>query len=147
MGTRANILLISPDNEVTQIYHHFDGYLYGVGEELRWFLLCSVGISSLYKDTAVYDAFIDIISSDDSYEKDDDFELSDDNRLHWDIEFLYVIKDTNLYCVNEWDLRNKFNTYSDLIDYVCKEDNKVPLDKKIPRDIYSLDELKKSRKF
>ena len=147
MSTRANILLISPDNEVTQIYHHFDGYLSGVGEELRLHLLYSIGISSLYKDISLYDAFIDSISSDDSYEKDDDFELSDSNRVHSDIEFLYVIKDTSLYCVGEWDLRNRFSTYSDLVDYVCKETNKVPLNRKIPRDIYSLDELKKARDF
>ena len=30
--------------------------------------------------------------------------MNDDNRIHGDIEYLYVIKDSCLYYVNKWNL-------------------------------------------
>lgn len=57
--------------------------------------------------------------------------MNDVNDLHGDIEFLYIIKDNKLYYVNEWDICHKVNSYKDLIDYVCKDNNKLDLSKRV----------------
>ena len=46
MSTRANIILVTPDNRIHQYYHHCDGYFSGVGEELRKYLVYSIGLST-----------------------------------------------------------------------------------------------------
>lgn len=129
MSTRSNIILVTPDNKVHQFYHHCDGYLSGVGEELRNKLVYSLGMNTLIKDKSLYDFLVVEITSDDDYEDEFEHEMDDMNYLHGDIEYLYVIKDGNLYYVNEWDVCNKVNTYKDLIDYVCKDNNKLDLNK------------------
>lgn len=128
MSTRSNVIVVSADgNHVDQFYHHWDGYLSGVGEELRKHLLYSIGINSLVKDMSVYDILIGELSDCDGYEFEDSWALSDHNHLHADIEFTYVIRDNNLYFAYEWDICHKVATYKDLIDYVCKDSNKIDL--------------------
>lgn len=130
MSTRSNIILVTPDNKAHQFYHHCDGYLSGVGEELRKHLIYSIGMSTLIKDASLYDLLINEIHKDEDYEDEYKLEMNDENCLHGDIEYLYVIKDGNLYYVNEWDLHNKVNTNRDIIDYVCKDSNKLDLSKR-----------------
>ena len=108
MSTRSNIIVITPDNRVHQFYHHCDGYLSGVGEELRSKLVYSLGMSVLVKDMPVYDIFVGEITNNDQYEDEDFSNLNYNNRLHADIEFLYIIKDNKLYYINEWSLYEKF---------------------------------------
>lgn len=129
MSTRSNIILVTPDNKVHQFYHHCDGYLSGVGEELRNKLVYSLGMNTLIKDKPLYDFLVVEITRDNDYEDESKHEMDDVNYLHGDIEYLYVIKDDNLYYVNEWDVCNKVNTNKDLIDYVCKDNNKLDLSK------------------
>lgn len=129
MSTRSNIILVTPDNKVHQFYHHCDGYLSGVGEELRNKLVYSLGMNTLIKDKPLYDFLVVEITRDNDYEDESKYEMDDVNYLHGDIEYLYVIKDSNLYYVNEWDVCNKVNTNKDLIDYVCKDTNKLDLSK------------------
>lgn len=129
MSTRSNIILVTPDNKAHQFYHHCDGYLSGVGEELRCKLVYSLGMNTLIKDKSLYDFLVVEVTKDSDYEDESKHEMNDVNYLHGDIEYLYIIKDSNLYYVNEWDITNKVNTYKDLIDYVCKDNNKLDLSK------------------
>lgn len=129
MSTRSNIILVTPDNKAHQFYHHCDGYLSGVGEELRCKLVYSLGMNTLIKDMTLYDLLVGEVAKDSDYEDEYKFEMNDYNRLHSDIEYLYVIKDGNLYYVSEWDLRSKLLRYNDVINYVCKDDNKLDLSK------------------
>lgn len=130
MSTRSNIILVTPDNKAHQFYHHCDGYLSGVGEELRCKLVYSLGMHALVKDTPLYDLLVGEVAKDSDYEDEYKLEMDDYNRLHSDIEYLYVINDSNLYYVSEWDLRSKLLKYKDIIDYVCKDDNKLDLSKR-----------------
>ncbi len=134
MSTRSNIILVTPDNRVHQFYHHWDGYLSGVGEDLRKHLVYSIGMNTLIKDMSLYDILVGDIASDDDYEDEYKMDLNAHNKIHADIEFTYVIKDGNLYYVCECGLCDKVNTNKDLIDYVCKDSNKLALDKQIHDD-------------
>lgn len=126
MSTRSNIILVTPDNKAHQLYHHWDGYLSGVGEELRKHLIYSIGMNTL-KDISLYNILLGEIHKDEDYEDEYIYNMNDANRLHADIEYLYIIKDNSLYYVNEWNLCEKLKTYSDLIDYVCKDENEIDL--------------------
>lgn len=130
MSTRSNIILVTPDNKVHQFYHHCDGYLSGVGEELRCKLVYSLGMNTLIKDMPLYDLLVGEVTKDSDYEDEYKLEMNDDNHIHADIEYLYIIKDHNLYYVNEWDLHNKLKSYNDIIDYVCKDNHKLDLSKR-----------------
>jgi hypothetical protein len=125
VSTSANVIIISPDNKVDQFYHHWDGYLSGVGEELRKWLLYSIGINALIKDKSVYDILLGELSDCDGYESEGSWELDDRNCIHSDVEFVYVIRNGELFYVNEYDLYNKIGTYRNLVGYICKESNKV----------------------
>ena len=72
MSTRSNIILVTPDNKVHQFYHHCDGYLSGVGEELRNKLVYSLGMNTLIKDKPLYDFLVVEITRDNDYEDGDD---------------------------------------------------------------------------
>ena len=130
MSTRSNIILVTPDNKAHQFYHHCDGYLSGVGEELRCKLVYSLGMNTLVKDASLYDLLVGEMAKDSDYEDEYKFEMNDYSRLHSDIEYLYVIKDNSLYYVSEWDLHSKLLRYKDIIGYVCKDDNKLDLIKR-----------------
>ena len=134
MSTRSNIILVTPDNRVHQFYHHWDGYLSGVGEELRKHLVYSIGMNTLIKDMSLYDILVGNIASDDGYEDEYTMDLKDHNKIHADVEYTYVIKDGELYYVYKWDLCNKVDTNKELIDYVCKDSNKLALDKPLHDD-------------
>jgi hypothetical protein len=134
MSTRSNIILVTPDNKAHQFYHHYDGYLSGVGEELRKHLVYSIGMNTIIKDVSLYDILVSELAGDDEYEDEYKFDLNAHNKIHADIEYTYVIKDHDLYYVYEWGLYNKVNTNKDLIDYVCKDVNKLALDKPLHDD-------------
>jgi phosphopantetheine adenylyltransferase len=130
MSTRSNIILVTPDNKAHQFYHHFDGYLSGVGEELRCKLVYSLGMNTLIKDMSLYDLLVGEVAKDSDYEDEFKYEMYNHNRIHSDIEYLYVIKDANLYYVDEWDICNKLETYKDVVDYVCNDNHKLDLSKR-----------------
>lgn len=134
MSTRSNIILVTPDNKAHQFYHHFDGYLSGVGEELRTKLLYSVGMSIIVKDISVYDVLIGEVMKDEEYEDEYVHDMNEINHLHGDIEFLYVVKGSQLYYVNEWNLCEKLETNQDIINYVCKDSNEIDVTKQLHDD-------------
>lgn len=129
MSTRSNIILVTPDNKAHQFYHHCDGYLSGVGEELRTKLVYSLGMNKVIKDMSLYDILLGEIHKDEDYDDEYKSEMSERSRIHGDIEYLYVVKDDGLYYVNEWNLCEKLKTNQDLVDYVCKDSNKLDLSK------------------
>ena len=128
MSTRANIIIITEDDRAHQFYHHYDGYLSGVGEELRKCMIYTYGMSFLIKDMQFTDILAGSITScSDEYEDEYVLDLDVCNVLHADIEFLYIMKDKNLYYVNEWDMCHKCGSYRDLVDYVCVDKNMIDL--------------------
>lgn len=130
MATRSNILLITSDNKVHQFYHHWDGYLSGVGEEIRKYLVYSAGLKSLVLEgKSLYDILVETISKDESYLSEEVYDLTDKNDLHADIEFLYVIDDANIHYICEWETYKKCNTYKEVIDHVRVDGDKVDLAK------------------
>ena len=131
MSTRANIILVTPNNLVHQFYHHCDGYLSGVGEELRKYIVYSIGMNKVNENIPIYDCFVSKLIKDIDYDDEYKFNLTDSNRLHFDVEYIYVVKDSKLYYVHEWDLYEKMNTYQDLINYICKDENIIKLDKHV----------------
>ena len=131
MSTRSNIILVTPDNKAHQYYHHCDGYLSGVCEELRNKLVYSLGIHTIIKDVPLYDLFVREVAKDSDYEDEFKYEMNNHNRIHSDIEYLYIVKDDSLYYVDEWGICNKLETYKDVIDYVCKDNHKLDLSKRV----------------
>lgn len=127
MSTRSNIILVTDNNMIKQYYHHCDGYLKGVGEELRRAIIFSLGMFILSPDSPFTDLIEDVLSYDDDYYNEATLHLSDRNCLHGDIEYLYIVKDRNLYYVREYGISNKLNSYEDLINYVCKDSNLINL--------------------
>lgn len=79
MSTRANIVVKDSNSEHT-IYHHCDGYIAGVGKELKTF------IDKNYKpDSRSADEFCKQIEDwDSSYEYDD-------CGVHGDVEYIYYV--------------------------------------------------------
>jgi hypothetical protein len=126
MSTRANIILVTPNNLLRQYYHHSDGYFSGVGEELRKYLVFSIGMNTITK-TPIYNILRDELNKNREYEDEYKLDLDKPNQLHGDIEFLYIIKDTTLYGCYAWDLYKKVNTNKELLDYVCVDKNKINL--------------------
>jgi len=125
MATRANLLIVDNDNVVFQYYHHWDGYLSCVGEELRRFLVYAIGMELILKKVPFSSIILNELKSD--YEYEYKMNINNVNNLHGDIEFLYVIKDKKLFYVNEYDLCNKYKSYKDLIKHVCSDKNELPL--------------------
>lgn len=79
MSTRASIIVKDSDSEHTS-YHHCDGYIEGVGEELKEF------IGTQYKpDKRTADELCRQLEDwDDSYEYDD-------CGVHGDVEYIYTV--------------------------------------------------------
>ena len=105
MATRCNIILRRENEPMYQLYHHYDGYTDGVGNEL----LDILQTESLENTPNV----IDCIRQYNGYE----FEgiNGEECRLHWDIEYLYVIDLTNsmLYA---YEVENLFRRKDDIED-------------------------------
>lgn len=126
MSTRSNVIIVTKDGKAHQFYHHWDGYLSGVGEELRHRIIYSVG-TCVITSAPMDEVLVSELNSTDGYEDEYTHDLTDYNRLHADIEFLYIVKGCDLYYVNEWDLCHKYDSYRALIDYVCVDKNKLDL--------------------
>ena len=168
MSTRANIIVAQKgSNRIVQIYHHCDGYLAGVGEELRIIQIIAGYATKIYgmrpfAMASYMPSFMQVLASfggpsfevesfDPCYERiydrivkptDDVREskiltLSDKNRLHSDIEYLYLVwcdeSGYDFYMINFHHCktnvkRNRDLIYYEIIDIVRKEGVKLPVD-------------------
>lgn len=133
MSTRANVLIINNAGKIFQFYHHFDGYLNGVGKELKKYVKDLHNVVTIneetpsHKDTDLLStSLVNLLSTKEGYifeNPECDFLLSDINKLHGDIELLYIIKDSKIYYVKETCLSNKYSLYKELIDNLCIKQN------------------------
>lgn len=107
MSTRCNVVI--KDNDATKyVYHHCDGYLSGVGSELKEFL------RDQYKpfNFTAEELRVQLNKWDQSYE-------IDDSGIHGDIEYLYTIeicKDHSILITAE-ELDWKTDSWKKIIDY------------------------------
>lgn len=131
MGTRSNVIVITPENKAHQIYHHYDGYPSGVGEELRTIINYIIENTPESNSNSIHENFMYSVFKNDQYEDEYESDLDTHNRLHGDIEYLYIIKNMKLFYVNEFRLCDKFNSYRDLVNYVCTSGVEVDLKHKI----------------
>ena len=72
--------------------------------------------------------------SDDDYEYEYTMCLNASNKIHADVDYTYIIKDGELYYTDDRDIHNKVSTNKELIDYICKDCNKLALDKQLHDD-------------
>ena len=61
------------------------------------------------------------------------------NKIRADVDYTYIIKDGELYYTDDYDIHNKdipnkVKTNKELIDYICKDCNKLALDKQLHDD-------------
>ena len=116
MSTRANIIVAQKgSNRIVQIYHHYDGYLAGVGEEIRIIQVIAEYATKIYGSrpcamASYMPSFMQVLAAfggpsfevesfDPSYIgivindscNDKVLKLSDKNELHTDIEYLYLV--------------------------------------------------------
>jgi len=105
MSTRSNIIITKKGtNDVWQYYHHCDGYLSGVGEDLRMFIRVAEYIHKICSEKISYNGnkigclrWVMKGMAGDSYEPEpEDGESENINslgKLHRDIEYLYLIQE------------------------------------------------------
>lgn len=160
MSTRANIIVAQNGSDrIVQIYHHCDGYLAGVGEEIRVIQVIAEYATKIYGmhpcATASYmPSFMQVLAAfggpsfeveslDPCYNRividgcnDNILELSDKNRLHLDIEYLYLVWCSEVgydfYMINfhhcKTNVKRKRDlTYDEIINIVKKEGVKLPV--------------------
>lgn len=128
MSTRSNIIIVTPDNQAHQFYHHCDGYLSGVGEKLRGMLNESANYEDLLKKLATPDEYGGV------YEDEGKHDQSDRHEMHWDIEFIYIIKNKKLYYIDKFKSEIEFfdghKTYKEVLS-LCGTENEINLNKKV----------------
>ena len=143
MSTRANFLIITPDNKLHQYYNHCDSYPEGLGEKLRRYILMALGMLVLNPNQTIYDCFMDVIqvnvrTEENNYadwEDEDIKEMSSLNEMHGDIEYVYIVnfsKDDRdvLYYDQAWKKFTK-QTYAEILEEVCMPEKNLVLDKPI----------------
>lgn len=90
MSTRSNIF-VDFNGERKQFYHHWDGYLNGVGKDLLIRMELAVTKACEYvpdiagRTKNVYEEFLNLLEEEGSYEPEE-------IGLHGDIEYLYYVK-------------------------------------------------------
>lgn len=107
MSTRSNIIITKKGtNDVWQYYHHCDGYLSGVGEDLRMFIRVAEYIHKICSEKSSYHGNrIDCLGWVMKGMAGDDYEPEPENgeseninsigKLHRDIEYLYLIQESD----------------------------------------------------
>lgn len=138
MSTRANVLIVTPEGNIQQYYHHCDGYFSGVGEELRKTFILAIGtrtISTSDNTDSLYTIFTSLLEENSEYEKEELMSQNDSIQIHGDIEYCYLLdfskSVTYLYGCHAWDLSNKVGTNAELLQYICQTQHTLPLDKPV----------------
>ena len=129
MSTRSNIF-VDFNGERKQFYHHHDGYVEGVGNDLLVRMEIAIArarnaisyslkddISGLRTERA-YKEFLNLLEEEGSYE-------SEEIGLHGDIEYLYYVKfvsgekDTVSYTKTQWQKLDDKNYRQNLETAEC----------------------------
>lgn len=147
MEETANIIFVT-DNVVHIFYAKMDGNLTRTGEDIRRRLVYSIGINAL-NDKSVYDTFVNDLNAKDSFyidEGTDDLDEAYKNKIRSDVDFIYIIRNNELFFIMKYDLiselaraalqgDSEFESYNDLISLaVSDDDNKLYLDEVILND-------------
>lgn len=122
MSTRSNIF-VDFNGERKQFYHHYDGYLDGVGKDLLVRMEMAIAIarkdsSYLVSTERVYKEFINLLEEEGFYEPEK-------IGLHGDIEYLYYVKFvpgkkyTVSYTETDWQELKKENYRQNLETAEC----------------------------
>ena len=129
MSTRSNIF-VDFNGERKQFYHHWDGYVEGVGQDLLVRMEMALKRArnaipfSLKENTfrlrteRTYKEFLNLLEEEGSYE-------SDEIGLHGDIEYLYYVKfvsgekDTVSYTKINWQKLEDKNYFQNLETAEC----------------------------
>jgi len=129
MSTRSNIF-VDFIGERKQFYHHWDGYVEGVGKDLLVRMKMAIARArkaipySLKDDTfglrteRAYKEFLNLLEEEGSYE-------SEEIGLHGDIEYLYYVKfvpgekDTVSYTKINWQKLEDKNYFQNLETAEC----------------------------
>ncbi len=121
MGTRCGIRIIDEAGKYVELYHHWDGYISGVGYDL---------LDMFYdkeSNKLIMDDFIDNLVNKLIKNKDDDgYEFC--SATHADIEYMYTINigknEITVDEVNNWDKKMKIlksYSYQDLLKMYKKD--------------------------
>ena len=129
MSTRSNIF-VDFNGERKQFYHHWDGYVEGVGKDLLVHMEMAItrarnAIPYSLKDDSnglrtekAYKEFLNLLEEEGSYE-------SEEIGLHGDIEYLYYVKfvsgekDTVSYTKINWQKLEDKNYFQNLETAEC----------------------------
>lgn len=107
MSTRSNIIITKKGtNDVWQYYHHCDGYLSGVGEDLRMFIRVAEYIHKICSEKTSYHGnrigclgwVMKGMAGDDYEPEPEDGEsenINSPDKLHGDIEYVYLIQESD----------------------------------------------------
>lgn len=143
MSTRANFIVVSPDQKICQFYNHCDGYPKGLGNALKTQVLIAIGKSFVDRENlfiekeVLYKEFMDIITCKTDvvtdfihdYEPDgNELGLDDLNHFHSDIEYLYVVDFSQKYSNRTgdvfgfgcWRKIQRDMTYRQIVELICK---------------------------
>ena len=122
MSTRSNIF-VDFNGERKQFYHHWDGYLDGVGKDLLVRMEMAIArarkdIPCFFSTERVYKEFLNLLEEEGSYEPEE-------IGLHRDIEYLYYVKFvpgekcTVSYTKTQWQKLDYKNYYQNLETAKC----------------------------
>lgn len=148
MSTRSNIIITKKGtNDVWQYYHHSDGYLSGVGEDLRMFIRIADYSHKIFSEKLIYrgnriGCLGPIIKGmDEHYEAEPksgySYDINSKSRLHGDIEYIYLIQESDvelefyflpIYALAlDWFISGQ-KTYKEVIEHVTEKGIRLPID-------------------
>ena len=149
MSTRSNIIITKKGtNDVWQYYHHCDGYLSGVGEDLRMFIRVAEYIHKICSEKSSYHGNrIDCLGwvmkgmvGDDYEPEPEDGEsenINSPDKLHGDIEYVYLIqesdKELEFYFMSRYHgpstiFKDEPKPYKDVIADIIENGMKLPIE-------------------
>lgn len=149
MSTRSNIIITKKGtNDVWQYYHHRDGYLSGMGEDLRMFIrvaeyihkICSEKISYHGNRIGCLGWVMKGMAGDDYEPEPENGEsenINSPDKLHGDIEYVYLIqesdKELEFYFMSRYHgpstlFKDKPKPYKDVIADIIENGIRLPIE-------------------
>lgn len=148
MSTRSNIIITKKGtNDVWQYYHHRDGYLSGVGEDLRMFIRIAEYSHKIFSEKLTYrgnriGCLGPIIKGmDEDYEVEpengDSYDINSKDQLHGDIEYIYLIQESDvelefyflpIYALASAWFKSGHKTYKEVIEQVTEKGIRLPIE-------------------
>lgn len=149
MSTRSNIIITKKGtNDVWQYYHHCDGYLSGVGEDLRMFIRVAEYIHKICSEKTSYNGnrigclgwVMKGMAGDDYEPEPEDGEsenINSPDKLHGDIEYVYLIqesdKELEFYFMSRYHgpstlFKDNPKPYKDVISDIIENGIKLPIE-------------------